>query len=129
MQIIITGRHVELSEELKSFVNDKANKLTRYYDRIHEIDVIVSMEAGHHVVEFIARADHHHRFVAKDRHADVFAAVDLVSEQLKRQVTRYKEATRNRMHEGRGETRGGPSAMQTESRESEEGGEREKGRK
>src|SRR5262245_35308526 len=112
MQIIVTGRHVELTEELKAHVNDKANKVTRYYDRIHEIDVVVAMEAGQHVVEFIARADHHHRFVAKERHADAFAAVDLVTEQLKRQVTRYKEETRNRMHEGRGAVHGGPSAMQ-----------------
>src|SRR3954470_11065833 len=112
MQIIVTGRHIELSDELKTLINDKANKLTRYYDRIHEVDVIVSMDAKDHVVEFIARADHHHRFVAKERHADPFAAVDLVIEQLKRQVTRYKEETRNRMHEGRGQTHAGPSALQ-----------------
>ena len=48
-------------DDLKTFINDKANKLTRYYDRLHEMDVVVSMEAGQHVVEFIARADHHHR--------------------------------------------------------------------
>ena len=68
MQIIITGRHLDLTDDLKTFINDKANKLTRYYDRLHEMDVVVSMEAGQHVVEFIARADHHHRFVAKERH-------------------------------------------------------------
>src|SRR5262245_6944458 len=127
MRIIVTGRHIELTEDLKTYVNDKANKLSRYYDRIHEIDVVVAMEAKNHVVEFIARADHHHRFVAKERHADVFAAVDLVTEQVKRQVTRHKEETRNRMHEGRGETRGGPSALQNEARNAEASG--EKGRK
>lgn len=126
MQTIVTGRHVELTEDLKTYVNDKANKLTRYYDRLHEMDVVIAMEAGQHVVEFIARADHHHRFVAKERHADAFAAVDLVVEQLKRQITRYKEETRNRMHEGRGETHGGPSAMQAP-RGAGEGG--EKGRR
>lgn len=119
MRIIVTGRHVELTDELKTYVNEKAGKLSRYYDRIHEIDVVVSKDAGSLEVEIIARADHHNRFVAKQRNSDPFACVDLVVEALGRQLTRHKEKHRNRMHEGRGEVHGGPSAMQAGGQEDE----------
>lgn len=100
MKIIMTARHLELSDEFKSFVHEKASKLDRYYNRITELDVIVQHDSGMHEVEFIARADHRNRFVAKERHADPFAAVDLVVEHIGRQLTRHKDRHRNRKHIG-----------------------------
>lgn len=120
MRVIVTGRHFDLTDDVKKFVEEKVGKLTHYYDRIHEVDVVISADAGVLEAEIIARADHHHRFVAKERNADPFAAVDKVVDQVKRQVTRHKESTRNRMHEGRGEVRGGPSAIQGTGRTEEE---------
>src|SRR5436190_15466929 len=99
MQIIISGRHMELPDDLKSYINEKAGKLPRYYDRILEINVVVMRDAGDHTVEMIAQADHHNRFVGTERHADPFACVDMVMDDLKRQLTRHKERHRNRMHE------------------------------
>lgn len=113
MRIIVTGRHFDLTEDLKKFVEEKVGKLTHYYDRIHEFEAVISADAGEVEVEVIARADQHQRFVGKERNADPFVAVDKVVDHLKRQITRHKESTRNRMHEGRGTVHGGPSAMQS----------------
>lgn len=98
MKIIVTGRHVDLTDEYKAFLTDKVGRLSRFYDRIMEADVIVSKDKTGHEVECIVRADHHNRFVAKDRHADPYAAADLVIEHLERQLSRHKEKHRNRKH-------------------------------
>jgi len=113
MRINVTGRHMELADDFKAFVHDKAGKLQRYYD-ILEIEVVVAHDKTMHEVEMIVRAGNKNRFVAKERHPEPHAAVDLVIEHLKHQITRHKERQRNRMHEGRGQTHGGPSVMQAE---------------
>lgn len=101
MKVIVTARHVELTGEFKAYLTDKAAKLERFYDRILEVDAIVTKDSGAHEVEFIVRADHHNRFVAKERHADAYAAADLVIEHIERQLSRHKEKHRNRKHPGR----------------------------
>lgn len=102
MQIMVSGRHFEMTDALRAYVTEKAEKLQRYYDRIHRVDVVFDAEAGTHVVEIIARADHHTTFVAKHDDHDPYASVDQVIKELGRQLTRHKERFRNRKHSGGG---------------------------
>ena len=98
MQVVITGRHLELSDEIQEYTKEKASKLTRYYDRIQSIEVVMSEDAGKFSVEMIVSADHRQEFVGHEQHEDMFAAVDLLIDKLERQVTRHKEKLRNRKH-------------------------------
>lgn len=116
MKVIVTARHVELTAEFRQHLTQRAEKLSHYYDRILEVDAIVSSDSGAHEVEFIVRADHHNRFVAKERHTDLYAAGDLALEHIERQLTRHKERHRNRKHPGR-EGGVGEGAASTESEE------------
>jgi putative sigma-54 modulation protein len=100
MNIIVTARHTELTDEFKDYLNEKASKLERFYDRIHEINAVVAHEAGSHEVELIVRADHKNRFVAKERHSDAFAALDKVIDEMGGQLRKHKEKHRNRKHSG-----------------------------
>ena len=36
--VTISSRHMDVTEPLKSYAEQKAGKLTKYYDRIQEID-------------------------------------------------------------------------------------------
>ncbi len=101
MQVILTARHVQLTDEFKEYLTDKVSKLVRFYDRIIEIDAIVDLVSGMHEVELIVRADHKNRFVGKERHSDPYAASDLVIDTLARQLARHKEKHRNRKHPAR----------------------------
>jgi ribosomal subunit interface protein len=38
--VVVSSRHMEVTEPLKTYAEQKASKLTRYFDRIHEIEVI-----------------------------------------------------------------------------------------
>ena len=41
VNITITGRHLEITPAIRQHAEDKANKLTKYYDLIQEIEITV----------------------------------------------------------------------------------------
>jgi putative sigma-54 modulation protein len=98
MRITVSGRHTEIPERLKSYAQDKASKLERFFDRVQTVEVVFDQEANHHSCEVIAKADHHTTFIAKEQHADAFAALDASVRDLERQLSRHKERLRNRKH-------------------------------
>lgn len=100
MQITVSGRHFDVTDALRDYVTEKAERLQKYYDRVQRVEVIFDEEAGSHVVEIIARADHHATFIAKHDDHDPYASVDQVIKELGRQLTRHKEKLRNRKHSG-----------------------------
>lgn len=103
MQIHLTGRHVDVTDDVREYVHNKAGKLPRFYDRIQEIEVVLGHESEQFTAEMIVRADRKHTFVAREVGVDTFALIDLVVEKLERQLTRHKEKNRNRKHDGRGD--------------------------
>ena len=98
MQVTVSGRHMGVSESLREYCEEKSSKLTRYYDRIRSIDVILDGHNGAHSAEIIVHTDRSDPFVAKEEHADIYAAVDLLVDKVERQLTRHKEKIRNRKH-------------------------------
>lgn len=104
MQLSVTGRHVDVSDSMRKYVEDKAGKLTRYYDRIESIEVIFEQEGTHHCVELVVRSDHKDTFVAREEKSDFYEAIDLVSDKMGRQLTKHKEKLRNRKHPGQQST-------------------------
>ena len=101
MKIQVTGRHVEVTEDLREYIETKANKLPRYYDRIHEIEVVLDHESEQFTAEMIVRVDQKHTFVARETGPDTFVLVDLVVDKLERQLVRHKEKRRNHKHDGK----------------------------
>jgi putative sigma-54 modulation protein len=98
MRIKVSGRHMDVTEPLKNYVNEKAGKLERFYDRVQTVEVIFDQEGTNHRCELIVTADHHTTFVAKEKHADAFACLDAAVKDIERQLTRHKERFRNRKH-------------------------------
>ncbi|MBI1826000.1 MAG: ribosome-associated translation inhibitor RaiA [Planctomycetes bacterium] len=96
MQIRVVGRHVEVPAEVKEYVSAKAEKLTKHYDRIHEVDVVLGQEKEQFFVEIIVHADHRHTFIAREVGADTHVLIDTSIEKLGRQLTKHKEKVRTR---------------------------------
>ncbi len=101
MQIQVTARHVRVTDDVREYAQNKASKLTRYYDRIHEIEVILDHESEQFSAEMIVRADHKHTFVAHETGPDTFVLIDSVTNKLERQLTKHKEKLRSRKHDTR----------------------------
>nr|MCX3323611.1 ribosome-associated translation inhibitor RaiA [Bacillus paranthracis] len=51
MNIQITGRHVEVTDSIKNYVNEKVGKVEHYFDNITSTKVILDVEKDHQVAE------------------------------------------------------------------------------
>ena len=91
----ITGRHMEVTEALRSYVDKKVPRLSKC-NRIAEIEVVFSNEAMVHKVEVIIKADHHQRFVVSQTAEDAYASFGSAIDKMERQLIRHKEKSRNR---------------------------------
>jgi putative sigma-54 modulation protein len=89
---------MDVTPALKSFAEQKANKLLKYYDRIQEIEVIMDAAKDTTRVEMIVNAEHKLMFIAHHEEADAYAAIDQCIDKLERQLTDHKEKVRNRKH-------------------------------
>lgn len=101
MQILVTGRHVEITDDVREYVETKVGKLPRFYDRIHEIEVILDHESEHFKVEMIVRAGNKHTFFASESGPDTFVLIDVITDKLERQLTKHKEKNRDHRHNGK----------------------------
>ncbi|MBW7904315.1 MAG: ribosome-associated translation inhibitor RaiA [Phycisphaerae bacterium] len=98
MQITVSGRHMTVSDEVKSYCQDKAGRLLRFYDRIQSIELVLGGADGQHSAEIIVHAEGTHPFVASEQHDDVHAAIDVLMDKVEGQIRRHKERLRNRKH-------------------------------
>ncbi|MBY0525010.1 MAG: ribosome-associated translation inhibitor RaiA [Gemmataceae bacterium] len=116
MEIKISARHGHLSEAHQTFIREKAQKLLHLFQRLTMIEVTVDLSDDlNKSVEFLVSAEHKHDFVARETHADLMAAVDLVEAKLEQQLRRYKEKIQDhRRRPPTGQVAGAPSPDETE---------------
>lgn len=98
MIITVAGRHMEITEALKRYAEEKAGKLLRYYDRIQEIEVIMDAGKDNPSVEIIVNAEHKNMFLAHSGDGDAYANIDRCVDKLERQLSEHKKKIRNRKH-------------------------------
>lgn len=98
MIVTISGRHMDVTEALKSYAELKTGKLTKYFDRIQEIEVVLDANKDGTRVEVIVNAEHNAMFIAHHNEGDAYAGIDGCVDKLERQLTDHKEKLRNRKH-------------------------------
>lgn len=103
MIVTVSSRHMEVTAALKSFAEQKAGKLTKYYDRIQEIEVILDQGKDQTHVEMIVNGEHKNMFIARHEVGDAYACIDGCFEKLERQLSEHKDKVRNRKHSGGGD--------------------------
>lgn len=98
MIVTVSSRHMEVSPALKAYAEKKVSRLTKYYDRIQEIEVVFDAGKGLMTVEMIVNAEHNKMFVAREESSDAYAGVDACLDKVERQITEHKDRHRNRKH-------------------------------
>lgn len=102
MQIKISTRHGTLSEETRSKITTKVEKLTRIFDRLSEIAVTVDLEhRDDPTVDLKVSAEHKHDFVSTVREGELLSSVDQAVRKLEQQLRKYKQKIQER-HRGVG---------------------------
>lgn len=90
MQINLTGRHLEITEPLKEFVDEKFSKLERHFEQINNVYVVLSVEKIRQIAEATVHLNGTEIF-ANSESEDMYAAIDLLIDKLDRQVIKHKE--------------------------------------
>jgi putative sigma-54 modulation protein len=93
MQLNITGHHVELTDALRTYVNDKFQRIERHFENVIHVHVILSVEKLEQKAEATMQVNGA-KLHAEDTHSDLYAAIDGLIDKLDRQVLRHKEKSK-----------------------------------
>ena len=92
MNLTITGHHLEITPAIRGYVEDKMARVTRHFDQVIDVSVILAVEKLKHKAEVNLHLSGKDIFVeAID--ADMYAAIDSLADKLDRQVLKHKEKT------------------------------------
>ena len=89
MRIKITGRNIELTEGLKAAVEDKLNKLEKYFTPDTEVYVTLSVEKERQKVEVTIPVKGNY-IRSEQVSDDMYVSIDLVEEVIERQLKKYR---------------------------------------
>lgn len=103
MNLTISGHHLEITPALRTYVTSKLGKITRHFDQVVDIKVLLSIEnqtekEGRQKAECNLHVKGNDLF-AESAHADLYAAVDDLVDKLDRQVVKYKDRIQTHHHE------------------------------
>lgn len=91
MNIIVSGRHLEITPALKTYAEEKVKKFERYLSDISEATVTLSIEKKYrHKAEVLLKANGV-LIQAEGVTAEIYSSIDDVVEKLERQVKKYKD--------------------------------------
>lgn len=97
MQVNVSGHHVEVTDALKTYVESKLDRLERHFDRITNINVILSVEKLRQKAESTIRVSGGEIY-AEAEEDDLYAAIDSMADKLDRQLIKKKEKISDRKH-------------------------------
>lgn len=95
----IRGKNVEITPALKDYVEKRIGKITRYFDAVGEISVLLSVVKERHMVEVTVPVQ---GVLLRGEEAtqDMYASIDLVIEKLERQIHKHKTKMQRRFRDG-----------------------------
>ena len=105
MQIAVTFRHMETSDPLRTYVEDKLDRVKKYIDEPIDAQVVLSVEKKIRHKAEVALVAKGITIKGSEETNDMYAAVDAVVDKIERQLKRYKEKIKNHKPTGSGRER------------------------
>lgn len=96
MEIKVTGRHVDVSEQTRQYISEKVDRLTKHFDGIHKVELTASSEGSGLKVEMVVYAVRGMRLAAEGEGTNALSAIDQVVDRMDRQVRKLKERLKGR---------------------------------
>jgi len=93
MQVSMTGRHVELTDPLKQYVQEKLQHLKHSFDQVVDVHVVLGVEKFRQCCEITIQVN---GLTIHGSHEteDMYASIDGVVDKLNRQLKRYRAKMR-----------------------------------
>ncbi|MBX3705106.1 MAG: ribosome-associated translation inhibitor RaiA [Pseudomonadales bacterium] len=97
MQLNISGHHIDITDALRNYAQEKIQKLERHYDHITNAHLVLSVEKMRQRAEATIHVSGAELFADADSE-DLYAAIDMLIDKLDRQLIKHKEKTVDRHH-------------------------------
>jgi putative sigma-54 modulation protein len=89
MELNITGQKIDITPSLKEYINQKIPKLTRHFEKIMWMKIILKVEKNTHIAEAKMHAAGHD-FFAQAEKKDMYTSIDGMISKLDAQILKYK---------------------------------------
>lgn len=96
MDITITGRHVTIDADVRSYIQAKLERIRRIFNRVTAVSAVIEVENGSHVVELLASLPRATPISVRFQDGDLRRSIDGADQKLEARVRAYKERLRRR---------------------------------
>ncbi len=99
MQVSLSGHHIDITESMRNYVNEKVARLDRHFDKALDIHIVLTVEKLRHKAEATLHVSGSNLY-ADDVQEDMYAAIDGLVDKLDRQGKKYKEKLKSHRLKG-----------------------------
>jgi|ERR1043166_1908519 putative sigma-54 modulation protein len=92
MNLNLSGHHIDITPAIRSYLTSKLERITRHFDHVIDVNVIMTVEKLIHKVEANVHVRGKDIFV-ECHDSDMYAAIDMLVDKIDRQIVKYKEKT------------------------------------
>ena len=90
MNLHLSGHHLEITEAMRTYITGKLDRVTRHFDHVIDVNVILSVDKLQQKVEANVHLSGKDIFV-ESHDANMYAAIDNLIDKLDRQIIKHKE--------------------------------------
>ncbi|MGC8769372.1 ribosome hibernation-promoting factor, HPF/YfiA family [Calditerrivibrio sp.] len=90
MNIQITGKNIELTDAIRSYVEKKVSRLKKYFEQVLDVQVILDVQKNVHLAEILVNAKGVF-LKGLEKSEDLYASIDMSVDKIERQLVKYKE--------------------------------------
>ncbi len=96
MRVSVTFRHMEATEPIKEYAQEKIDRIKKYFPDPITAHVVLSTERGYqHVADVNITLHNGLSLQGKETTEDMYSSIDLVMAKIERQVRKYKDRIRS----------------------------------
>lgn len=99
MHVSVTFRHMDTSDALKAYAEEKSERLARFLTEPVEIHWMLSVEKIRHIADATITSGGA-TINAKEHTQDMYSAIDMVMDKLEKQVRKHKEKVKDHKAHG-----------------------------
>jgi len=90
MNVSITGRHLEITQSLKDYINKKTKKLDKYFNQIDSAHIVLYIEKLDNIIEMEINGDRI-RIHGVEKSKNMYSSVDLLVDKMEKQIVKSKK--------------------------------------
>ena len=96
----VRGKNIEITPSLREYVEKRVGKVTKYFENVGEITVLLAVSKGRHIVEVTVPVQGGILLRGEEATMDMYTSIDLVVEKLERQIHKQKTKLSRRFRQG-----------------------------